>query len=80
VSVGTGSVVERAVVLQGAEIGEHCVVRNAIVAAGARIGDRSHITNGAVLGEGVTIGADCVVSEGARVSPGVDNPDGGLTF
>jgi mannose-1-phosphate guanylyltransferase len=80
VSVGTGSVVERAVVLQGAEIGEHCVVRNAIVAAGARIGDRSHITNGAVLGEGVTIGADCVVSEGARVFPGVDIPDGGLTF
>jgi mannose-1-phosphate guanylyltransferase len=79
-SVGPGSVVERSVVLQGAQIGEQCVVRDAIVAAGARIGDRSHIINGAVLGEGVTIGADCVVSEGARVFPGVDIPDGGLKF
>jgi mannose-1-phosphate guanylyltransferase len=79
-SVGAGSVVERAVVLQGAEIGEHCVVRDAIIAAGARVGDRTQITNGAVLGEGVTIGADCVVSEGARVFPGVDIPDGGLKF
>jgi mannose-1-phosphate guanylyltransferase len=79
-TVGAGSVVERSVVLQGAEIGEGCVVRDAIVAAGARIGDRTNITNGAVLGEGVTIGADCVVSEGARVFPGVEIPDGGLRF
>ena len=57
-----------------------CVVRDAIVAAGARVGDRTHITNGAVIGEGVTIGADCVVSQGARVFPGVDIPDGGLRF
>src|SRR4051794_9580367 len=79
-SVGAGSVVERSVVLHGAEIGESCIVRDAIIAAGARIGDRTQILNGAVLGEGVTIGADCVVSEGARVFPGVEIPDGGLRF
>jgi mannose-1-phosphate guanylyltransferase len=78
--VGSGSVVERAVVLQGAQIGEHCVVRDCIVAAGARIGDRTHVTGGAVLGEGVTIGADNVVTAGARVFPGVEIPDGGLKF
>jgi mannose-1-phosphate guanylyltransferase len=78
--VGRGSVVERAVVLAGAEIGENCVVRDCIVAPGARIGDRTHVTGGAVLGEGVTIGADNVVTAGARVFPGVEIPDGGLKF
>jgi mannose-1-phosphate guanylyltransferase len=79
-SVGADAIVERSVVMQGAEIGAGCVVRDAIVAAGARVGDRTQILNGAVLGEGVTIGADCVVSEGARVFPGVEIPDGGLRF
>lgn len=80
VTVGAGSIVERAVVMQGAEIGAGCVLRDCIVAAGARIGDRSQVTDGAVLGEGVTIGADNVVTHGARVFPGVEIPDGGLTF
>jgi mannose-1-phosphate guanylyltransferase len=79
-TVGADAIVERSVVMQGAEIGAGCVVRDAIVAAGARVGDRTQILNGAVLGEGVTIGADCVVSEGARVFPGVEIPDGGLRF
>jgi mannose-1-phosphate guanylyltransferase len=80
VSVGAGATVERSVVLQGAEIGAGCHLRDCIVSAGARVGDRSQITGGAVLGEGVTIGADCVVTRGARVFPGVDIPDGGLRF
>jgi len=80
VSIGAGSTVERCVVLQGAQIGENCVLRDCIVAAGARVGDRTQITDGAVLGEGVTIGADNVVTRGARVFPGVEIPDGGLRF
>jgi mannose-1-phosphate guanylyltransferase len=80
VKVGAGATVERAVVMQGAEIGAGCVLRDCIVAAGARIGDRTQVTGGAVLGEGVTIGADCMVTRGARVFPGVEIPDGGLTF
>ncbi len=80
VRVGAGSTIERSVVLQGAEIGRDCVLRDCIVAAGARVGDRSQITGGAVLGEGVTIGAENVVTRGARVFPGVEIPDGGLKF
>ena len=38
------------------------------------------VTNGAVLGEGVTIGAENVVTRGARVFPGVELPDGALRF
>jgi mannose-1-phosphate guanylyltransferase len=80
VSVGAGSVVERSVVLRGAKIGEDCVLRDCIVCPGAVIGDRSQIVDGAMIGENVQIGADNVVSRGARVFPGMEVPDGGLAF
>jgi mannose-1-phosphate guanylyltransferase len=80
VSVGARSVVERAVVLQGAEIGEDCVIRGCIVGGGVRIGDRCHVEGLAVLGEGVTIGDDNIVTNGARIFPGVVIPDGGIKF
>jgi mannose-1-phosphate guanylyltransferase len=80
VSVGAASVLERSVVLQGAEIGEHCVLRGCIVGPGARIGDRTHVEGLAVLGEGVTVGADNVLTNGARVFPGVTLPDGAIKF
>jgi mannose-1-phosphate guanylyltransferase len=80
VVVGEGSVVERAVVLTGTEVGPHCVLRESIVAAGGRIGAHTHVTDGAVLGEGVTLGADNVVSGGMRISPGVTIPDAAIKF
>jgi mannose-1-phosphate guanylyltransferase len=80
VAVGAGSTVERSVILKGAEIGEGCTLRDCIVAAGARVGARTQITGGAVLGEGVTIGADNVIARGARIFPGVELPDGAIQF
>ncbi len=80
VSIGSGSTVERSVILNGAEIGEGCTLRDCIVAAGARVGAGTTITGGAVLGEGVTIGADNVIAHGARIFPGVALPDGAIKF
>lgn len=80
VSVGERSVVERAVVLNGSEIAEDCVVRDCIIAAGVRIGPGSRVDGGAVLGEGVTIGARNVISAGARIFPGVTLPDDAIRF
>jgi mannose-1-phosphate guanylyltransferase len=80
VSVGEHTTIERAVVLRGSTIGANCTLRGCIVAAGVEIGDNTHIEGLAVLGEGVTIGADNVVTNGARVFPGVTIPDGGLLF
>jgi mannose-1-phosphate guanylyltransferase len=80
VKVGAGSTVERAVILAGSEIGENCTLRNCIVAAGCRVGDGTHIQEGAVLGEGVTVGADNVIAGGARIFPGVTLPDGAIRF
>ena len=71
--------IERAVILGGAEIGEGCTLRDCIVAAGCGSGRRRD-QGGAVLGEGVTIGAENVVARGARIFPGVTLPDGAIRF
>ena len=80
VQVGAHTTIERAVVLRGSTIGANCTLRGCVVAAGVEIGDNTHVEGLAVLGEGVTIGADNVVTNGARVFPGVTIPDGGLLF
>ncbi len=80
VIVGAHTTIERAVVLRGSTIGSNCTLSNCIVAAGVEIGDNTHVEGLAVLGEGVTIGAGNVVTNGARVFPGVRIPDGGLLF
>jgi mannose-1-phosphate guanylyltransferase len=80
VRVGEGATIERAVVLNGAEIGPHCVLRDCIVAAGVHIGEGSTVSGGAVLGEGVTVGARNVLTRGVRVFPQTDLPDGAITF
>jgi mannose-1-phosphate guanylyltransferase len=80
VSVGAGSTLERAVVLRGSEIGEGCELRDCIVAPDVKIGPRTKVTGGAVLGEGVRIGADNVITRGMRIFPGVELPDGAIEF
>jgi len=80
VKIGAGSTVERAVILNGSEIGENCTLRDCIVAAGCRVGANTHIHEGAVLGEGVTVGADNAIAGGARIFPGVTLPDGAIKF
>lgn len=80
VTVAAGSVVERAVILKGTQIGPGCELRDCIVAAGCRVGAGTKITGGAVLGEGVSIGADNVITRGARIFPGVQVPDRAIDF
>jgi mannose-1-phosphate guanylyltransferase len=80
VTVGEGTTIERAVVMQGAEIGANCTLSGCIVAGGVRIGDDCVIDGMSVLGEGVTLGAGNVVSNRARLFPGVSLPDQALLF
>jgi mannose-1-phosphate guanylyltransferase len=80
VRIGANSTVERAVILRGAQIGAGCELRDCIVADGASVADGSKVTGGAVLGEGVKVGADNVITRGARIFPGVDLPDRAIEF
>lgn len=79
-SVAGGAVVQRSVVLDGARIGARAHVRNAIIGPRARIGERTVVEREAVLGEGVDVGADNVLSGGIKLFPGVTLPDGAVRF
>ncbi len=80
VRIGAGAHVEGAVVLRGAQIGAHALLHGCIVGAGAHVGAHTQIRDGVVLGEGVTIGAENILDAGARISPGVELPDGAIQF
>ena len=80
VSVGAGSSVERSVVLEGTNIGEGCELRDCIIGAGCHVGPGTRITGGAVLGDGVRVGAHNVITRGARIFPGVELSDGAIQF
>jgi mannose-1-phosphate guanylyltransferase len=80
VTIGEGTLVERCVVMQGAEIGANCTLRGCIIAGGVRIGDHTHVEGLSVIGEGATIGSGNTIANGARIFPGVTLPDGALQF
>ena len=80
VTVGENTTIERAVVLQGTEIGAGCILRGCVVSGGVRIGDHCVIEGMSVLGEGVTLGDGNVISNGARIFPGVTLPDAAIQF
>jgi mannose-1-phosphate guanylyltransferase len=80
VRVGEGSRIERAVVLNGTDVGPGCTLQDCIVAAGVRIGEGTVVSGGAVLGEGVTVGARNVLTRGVRVFPQTELSDGAITF
>jgi mannose-1-phosphate guanylyltransferase len=80
VKIGLDTIVESAVVLNGAEVGPGCTLRYCIIGPGARVGANTHVEGGVVLGEGVTIGAHNVLKAGARIFPGVELPDSAILF
>jgi len=80
VEIGEHTTIERAVVLEGAVIGAGCTLSGCIVGAGVEIGDECHVDGLSVLGEGVSLGAGNMVSNGARIFPGVSLPDHALRF
>ena len=68
VVVGAGSTVERAVVLDGARIGENCVLRDCIVSAGAVIGDGARVEGLSMVGENATVAPGAAVLDGTKVT------------
>jgi mannose-1-phosphate guanylyltransferase len=80
VTIGAGAHVESSVLLDGASVGQRSTVRGSIVGTGAQIGAHCHIDDRVVLGEGVKVGSDNVLTAGARIFPGVQLPEGAIKF
>jgi mannose-1-phosphate guanylyltransferase len=74
VTIGEGSHIEDAVLMDGVSVGRSTRIRSAIIGPRASIGDNCVIEAGAVIGEGVRLAAGNVLSAGARVFPGVELP------
>jgi mannose-1-phosphate guanylyltransferase len=80
VTVGAGSRIEDAILLEGASVGSSTRIRSAIIGPWVQIGDHCVLDAGVVLGEGVILGARNVLSAGARISPGVELPESAIGF
>jgi mannose-1-phosphate guanylyltransferase len=61
-------------------VGQRSTVRGSIIGRGAQIGDHCHVDDRVVLGEGVKLGSDNVLTAGARIFPGVQLPEGAIKF
>lgn len=70
VTIRSGAVVERSVLMDGAVIGAGAVVQDSIVGAGARVGDGARIQNLSVLGDGYVVEAGAELSEARLPNPG----------
>jgi mannose-1-phosphate guanylyltransferase len=79
-TVGAGAHIESSVLLDGASVGERTTVRGSIIGRGAQIGAHCHLDDRVVLGEGVKLGSDNVLTAGARIFPGVQLPEGAIKF
>jgi mannose-1-phosphate guanylyltransferase len=80
VQIAAGATVEDSVLLDGVSVGARTHIRGAIIGRGVVIGERCTIDGHVVLGEGVRIGDDNVLTAGARVFPGVELPNGAIRF
>jgi len=61
-------------------IGDDVTVGHGAIVHGCRIGDRCLIGMGAILLDGVAIGADCLVAAGSLVTPGTQISPGQLVM
>jgi mannose-1-phosphate guanylyltransferase len=80
VQIAAGANVEDSVLLDGVRVGARTHIRGAIISRDVVIGERCMIDGHVVLGEGVRLGNDNVLTAGARVFPGVELPDGAIRF
>lgn len=80
VRIGEGARIENSVLLDGVSVGPRAVINEAIIGTGAEIGPSCHVEGGAMVGEGVRIGAHNTLAAGVRIFPGVSIPDGAIRF
>ena len=80
VRIESGSHIGDSVLLNGCRVGSGSRVNAAILGTGVEIGDHCRIDHGVVLGAHVKVGAGNILTAGIRIFPGVELPDGAVTF
>jgi len=73
--VEAGATIDASVVLANCTIAADAVIRGAILSPNVTVGARTVVTDLAMLGDGVTVGADNVLGAGVRLFPGIQLPD-----
>ncbi len=76
--IAAGATVSNAVILDGGYVGVDAVVRDAILSVGVSIGDRTVVSDLAVLGADVKVGADNVLGGAVKLFPGTTLGDGAI--
>lgn len=79
-TVAAGARVQRSVLLDGCTVAAGAQLCDAIIAPRVTIGERTRVDGEAVLGEGATVGADCVLSRGMKLFPGATLAAGSVKF
>jgi len=80
VTVSEGALVERSVVLDGGWVAAGARVIDAILAPRASVGERAIVQGHAMLGEDVSVGADCELDRGIKLFPGTRLGPGAVRF
>lgn len=76
--VAAGATVDGAVVLAGCTIGADAVIRGAILSPNVTVGERTVVSGLAMLGDGVSVGADNVLGAAVKLFPGTTLGDGAI--
>jgi mannose-1-phosphate guanylyltransferase len=77
-TIAAGATVEGAVVLDGCRVGAGAVIRGAILSPNVTVGERTVVSDLAMLGEGVEVGADNVLGAAVKLFPGTQLGDGAI--
>jgi mannose-1-phosphate guanylyltransferase len=80
VKVGSGARIEGSVLMEGVTVGDNTHITGTIISAGAAIGAHCQLAAGVMLGHKVSLGDRNELASGARISAGVNLPDGAIRF
>lgn len=78
--IGPECSLEGAVLWEHNTLGEGVVLRNSVIGSGNTIGAKTHITDGAIVGDNCTLGAENRLERGIRVWPDTALGDKAITF
>ena len=78
--IGANASVEGAVLWEESIIGAECVLRSCVVGRQSHIGAKTHLTDGAIIGDQCVIGAENRIERGMRLWPTTVLPDHAISF